>query len=100
MASVGPLDQAGILLSGHSDVVPVEGQQWDTPAFEAIQKDAKIFGRGTADIEEGFLACAMITMIKASQLELKKNLCICVFLMMKRSVVLGCVEFLINWHQR
>jgi len=77
LASVGPLDQAGILLSGHSDVVPVEGQQWDTPAFEAIQKDAKIFGRGTADMK-GFLACAMITMIKASQLELKRPLHLCI----------------------
>lgn len=77
LASVGPLDQAGILLSGHSDVVPVEGQQWDTPAFEAIQKDAKIFGRGTADMK-GFLACAMITMIKASQFELKRPLHLCI----------------------
>lgn len=77
LASVGPLDQAGILLSGHSDVVPVEGQQWDTPAFEAIQKDAKIFGRGTADMK-GFLACAMIAMIKASQLELKRPLHLCI----------------------
>lgn len=77
LASVGLLDQAGILLSGHSDVVPVEGQQWDTPAFEAIQKDAKIFGRGTADMK-GFLACAMITMIKASQLELKRPLHLCI----------------------
>lgn len=77
LASVGPLDQAGILLSGHSDVVPVEGQQWKTPAFEAIQKDAKIFGRGTADMK-GFLACAMITMIKASQLELKRPLHLCI----------------------
>lgn len=77
LASVGPLDKAGILLSGHSDVVPVDGQQWDTPAFEAIQKDAKIFGRGTADMK-GFLACAIITMIKASQRELKRPLHLCI----------------------
>ncbi len=72
LASVGPIDQAGILLSGHSDVVPVEVQQWNTPAFEATQKDGNIYGRGTADMK-GFLACAVITMLKASKIELKKS---------------------------
>ncbi len=57
LASVGPIDQAGILLSGHSDVVPVEGQQWNTPAFEATQKDGNIYGRGTADMKGFFGMC-------------------------------------------
>ncbi|MCK7609128.1 acetylornithine deacetylase [Acinetobacter portensis] len=77
LASVGPIDQAGILLSGHSDVVPVEGQQWNTPAFEATQKDGNIYGRGTADMK-GFLACAVITMLKASKIELKRALHLCI----------------------
>ncbi len=77
LASVGPIDQAGILLSGHSDVVPVEGQQWNTPAFEATQKDGNIYGRGTADMK-GFLACAVITMLKASKVELKRPLHLCI----------------------
>ncbi len=77
LASVGPIDQAGILLSGHSDVVPVEGQQWNTPAFEATQKDGNIYGRGTADMK-GFLACAVITMLKASKIELKRPLHLCI----------------------
>ncbi len=77
LASVGPINQAGILLSGHSDVVPVEGQQWNTPAFEATQKDGNIYGRGTADMK-GFLACAVITMLKASKIELKRALHLCI----------------------
>ncbi len=77
LASVGPLDQAGILLSGHSDVVPVDGQNWATPAFEAVQKDGNIYGRGTADMK-GFLACAVMAMLKASMLELKRPLHVCI----------------------
>ena len=65
-ASTGPIDQPGILLSGHSDVVPVEGQLWDSPAFEAIEKNGNIYGRGSADMK-GFLACAIVSMLKASQ---------------------------------
>ena len=77
LATVGPRDQAGILLSGHSDVVPVEGQQWDSPAFEAMHIDGKIIGRGTADMK-GFLTCAIIAMLKASKLELKRPLHLCI----------------------
>lgn len=77
LASIGPLDQAGIILSGHSDVVPVEGQQWNTPAFEETHKNGNIYGRGTADMK-GFLACAVITMLKASKLELKRPLHLCI----------------------
>lgn len=77
LASIGPIDQAGILLSGHSDVVPVEGQQWTSPAFEATEKNGNIYGRGTADMK-GFLACAIITMLKASELQLKRPLHLCI----------------------
>lgn len=77
LATVGPKDFPGIMLSGHSDVVPVEGQQWDSPAFEAQQKDGKIYGRGTADMK-GFLACAIMTMLDASKLTLKRPLHLCI----------------------
>lgn len=86
LASVGPIDQSGILLSGHSDVVPVEGQQWDSPAFEATEKDGNIYGRGTADMK-GFLACAIVTMLKASQYELKRPLLLC----MSYDEEIGCI---------
>ena len=77
LASIGPLDQSGILLSGHSDVVPVDGQDWSTPAFEAVEKNQRIFGRGTADMK-GFLACAIMSMLKASQHTLARPLHLCI----------------------
>lgn len=41
----------GIVLSGHTDVVPVDGQQWDTDPFVAVQKNERIYGRGTSDMK-------------------------------------------------
>ena len=41
----------GIVLSGHTDVVPVDGQPWDTPPFEATLKESRLYGRGTADMK-------------------------------------------------
>ena len=57
-ATIGPEDRPGIGLSGHTDVVPVDGQQWETPPFQVVEKDGKLYGRGTADMK-GFLACAL-----------------------------------------
>ncbi|MBF7681889.1 acetylornithine deacetylase [Acinetobacter sp. B5B] len=76
-ASVGPQDVAGILLSAHSDVVPVDGQDWQSPPFIAVEKDQQIYGRGTADMK-GFIACAMWAMICASQQGLKRPLHLCI----------------------
>ena len=67
-ATVGPRNIPGVLLSGHTDVVPVEGQSWTVPAFEMTNKDNKIYGRGTADMKS-FLACALHTALKASAYE-------------------------------
>ncbi len=47
--------EGGIILSGHTDVVPVDNQSWDTNPFEIVQKEGKVYGRGTADMK-GFLA--------------------------------------------
>ena len=57
-ATVGPDDTGGIVLSGHTDVVPVEGQDWDTDPFRAVEKSDRLYGRGTADMKS-FLACAL-----------------------------------------
>ncbi len=67
----------GILLSGHSDVVPIAGQQWDTPAFQATIKQGQVYGRGTADMK-GFLACAIVAMLEAAKLALKRPLQLCI----------------------
>jgi acetylornithine deacetylase len=57
-ARIGPAAQPGILLSGHTDVVPVTGQHWDTDPFRLTQKGNALHGRGTTDMK-GFIACAL-----------------------------------------
>ena len=64
-ASTGPRDQPGVLLSGHTDVVPVAGQAWTVPAFEATVKDGRIYGRGSCDMK-GFIALAIDAMLDAA----------------------------------
>jgi acetylornithine deacetylase len=56
-ATIGPADRPGIVLSGHTDVVPVDGQDWTTDPFALTRRDGKIFGRGVCDMK-GFLAIA------------------------------------------
>lgn len=72
-ASTGPEDVPGVVLSGHTDVVPVEGQAWTVPPFEFTQRDGRVYGRGSADMK-GFIACALHALIEASKLRLKRPL--------------------------
>jgi len=57
-ASIGPSERGGVLLSGHTDVVPVDGQQWGSNPFRLQERGARLFARGSADMK-GFLACAL-----------------------------------------
>jgi len=57
-AVVGPNVEGGVVLSGHTDVVPVKGQVWDTDPFVVTEKDGKLYGRGTCDMK-GFDALAL-----------------------------------------
>jgi acetylornithine deacetylase len=57
-ATIGPDIAGGIVLSGHTDVVPVDGQPWTTNPFELTEKDGKLYARGSADMK-GFLACCL-----------------------------------------
>ena len=57
-ATIGPLEAGGIALSGHTDVVPVTGQDWSDDPFELVRRDGKMFGRGTADMK-GFIAAVL-----------------------------------------
>ncbi|HSM42283.1 MAG TPA: M20/M25/M40 family metallo-hydrolase, partial [Afifellaceae bacterium] len=50
-ATVGPSDRPGVMLSGHTDVVPVDGQDWSLPPFELTERDGRFYGRGTADMK-------------------------------------------------
>lgn len=57
-AIIGPADVPGIVLSGHTDVVPVEGQAWDSDPFILREHDGLLHGRGTCDMK-GFIAVAL-----------------------------------------
>ena len=57
-ATVGPEDRSGVMLSGHTDVVPVDGQDWSTDPFVMTANAGALYGRGTADMK-GFIACAL-----------------------------------------
>jgi acetylornithine deacetylase len=57
-ATIGTGADAGVALSGHTDVVPVAGQTWDSDPFELVERDGKLYGRGTCDMK-GYLACCL-----------------------------------------
>jgi acetylornithine deacetylase len=64
-ASIGPSERGGVLLSGHTDVVPVDGQQWASNPFRMQERGARLYARGAADMK-GFLACALRAAARAS----------------------------------
>ncbi|MGI9385600.1 MAG: M20/M25/M40 family metallo-hydrolase, partial [Methyloligellaceae bacterium] len=57
-ATSGPRERSGIGLSGHTDVVPTEGQNWSSNPYELTERDGRLYGRGTCDMK-GFLACVL-----------------------------------------
>ena len=69
-AHTGPEDTPGVMLSGHSDVVPVSGQQWTREPFRLTRENGLLFGRGTADMK-GFVACALRAMLIAAKSDLE-----------------------------
>ncbi|WP_209599042.1 acetylornithine deacetylase [Ruegeria sp. HKCCSP351] len=70
-ASLGPKRDGGIVLSGHSDVVPVADQDWSSDPFVMEERDGKWFGRGTCDMK-GFIAAAVITAPYYAKLDLQR----------------------------
>ncbi len=64
-ASTGPVGVPGVMLSGHTDVVPVEGQDWTVPPFALTEAGGRYYGRGAADMK-GFVACAIEAMLVAA----------------------------------
>ena len=69
-ASTGPKGAGGVMLSGHTDVVPVEGQLWTKPPFALTEVEGRYYGRGAADMK-GFVACAIEAMLDAARRPLK-----------------------------
>jgi acetylornithine deacetylase len=69
-ATIGPSDTPGLALSGHTDVVPVAGQIWDSDPFTLTERDGKLYGRGSCDMK-GYLACALALVPQFVQRRLK-----------------------------
>jgi acetylornithine deacetylase len=72
-ASLGPDREGGFVLSGHSDVVPIDGQTWATNPFAADIRDNRLYGRGAADMK-GFIAAALALVPEFAALDLKRPL--------------------------
>ncbi|MDU8428493.1 acetylornithine deacetylase [Pseudomonas syringae pv. actinidifoliorum] len=85
-ASTGPRDVPGVLLSGHTDVVPAAGQAWTMPPFQATLRDGRIYGRGTCDMK-GFIALAIDAMLNAADMTLLRPL----QLALSHDEEIGCV---------
>ena len=78
-ATIGANGDAGVMLSGHTDVVPIDGQDWTKSPFNLTKEDGRFFGRGTADMK-GFVACALSAALSASKRDLKTPLHLAFFL--------------------
>ncbi|NNE53629.1 MAG: acetylornithine deacetylase [Sulfitobacter sp.] len=72
-AHVGPWKEGAVVLSGHTDVVPIDGQPWDTDPFEVVEREGKYYGRGTCDMK-GFDALALWALVQGHYGNLKRPL--------------------------
>jgi acetylornithine deacetylase len=70
LATVGPAVEGGVVLSGHTDVVPVDGQPWSSDPFALVERNGRLYGRGSADMK-GFIALALAAVpeLKAAALQ-------------------------------
>jgi len=85
-ATIGPPGVAGVALSGHTDVVPVEGQSWTSDPFVLAERDGRLYGRGTADMK-GFLACVLAAVPDF----LKRQLAVPIHLAFSYDEEVGCL---------
>lgn len=70
MATIGPMRDGGVVLSGHTDVVPVEGQEWSRDPFTAWRAGGRLYGRGATDMKGFDAAClAMVPQFLAADLK-------------------------------
>ena len=70
-ATIGPEKEGGLILSGHVDVVPVEGQAWTHDPFDLVERDGKLFGRGSCDMK-GFVSLALAAAPEFKQMDLSR----------------------------
>ena len=85
-ATIGPQDVPGIMLSGHTDVVPIDGQAWSKLPFEAVVENGRVYGRGTADMK-GFVASALYCASIAAERRLNTPL----HLALSHDEEIGCI---------
>ncbi|MEY3080401.1 MAG: hypothetical protein RJA94_386 [Pseudomonadota bacterium] len=85
-ATIGPKDVPGIVLSGHTDVVPVEGQAWSSDPFRMEKRNGNYYGRGTADMK-GFIACCL----RAGEMAAQRKLHTPINLAFSYDEEIGCV---------
>jgi acetylornithine deacetylase len=83
---IGPAREGGVILSGHTDVVPVEGQNWSSDPFRLVRREDRFFARGAADMK-GFLACVLALARSAAERHLRRPL----HLAMSYDEEIGCV---------
>ncbi|WP_299236755.1 acetylornithine deacetylase [uncultured Halomonas sp.] len=87
LARIGPNVAGGVVLSGHTDVVPVDGQPWSTDPFTLTDKgDGRLYARGTCDMK-GFIACALSEVPRWARLELEKP----IWLALSYDEEVGCI---------
>jgi acetylornithine deacetylase len=72
-ATIGPDDRPGIALSGHTDVVPVDGQDWSSDPWTLVERETRLFGRGACDMK-GFLGCVLSAVPQFAQTGLETPL--------------------------
>ena len=66
IAHAGPLVEGAVVLSGHSDVVPVAGQAWTSDPWTVVERDGRLYGRGTCDMQ-GYIAVAVWAVVEAQR---------------------------------
>ncbi len=71
LATIGPNVAGGIVLSGHTDVVPVDGQPWDSDPFTLVEREGRLHGRGAADMK-GFIAACLAAVPHWLRLRLRR----------------------------
>ncbi len=72
-AHVGPWEAGGVVLSGHSDVVPVDGQAWSSDPWVVTERDGRLYGRGTCDMK-GYVALSVWALVRAHKLGVQRPL--------------------------
>lgn len=87
LARIGPAVAGGVVLSGHTDVVPVDGQPWSSDPFALVDKDdGRLYGRGTCDMK-GFIACALAQVPSWASMALERP----IYLALSYDEEVGCL---------